>query len=355
MTKGPGNVTAAGGGGPGAGAVTGEPCNGLPRGGPLTEPAAAIRAVLDGDGEFAALAVLGLALRWAAAALDGDATATTGGAFRAVAEADRALVAAPGFFAALAVLVSQGEPAPEVAADLRRYAEQAAELDRATAPMRDRLTELLRAEDRLRAEAARKEELVARVGELERIERLAAHIADLRAQHAVLMERTAAVTAVATDAEAELGAAAGTLIALSEDALAAITERTRVLLRAAAERDQSLKARLAEHREAASRAAADAEHAGTELAAAEAESARALADLDAARGEATRRLTALRRHQRANRDVADALAGRPLQATTKPPAQADPLATALRALTEVETRLAEIDTQLGAALSAGKD
>ena len=327
----------------------------VPDGQPLAVPATAIRAVLDEDGELASLGVLRLALRWAVTTLSGDATASPGWAFGAVAEADRALAAAPEFFASLAVLVARGEPGERVAVDLRKYAEQSAELDHAMEPMRARLTELQQAEDRFRAEAARKEELRARVDELERIEQLAAHVAGLRVQHETLTRRTAAIAAAATDAEAELGAAAEPLIALSEEALAAITERTRTLLSAAAEQDRLLSERVTEHKQAARDAAESSAQARAELSATEDELARALAERDAAHAAARDRLTALRRHHKANRDVADALAGRPAQATGKPSAQADPLAAALRALTEVETRLAEIDTQLGAALSPGKD
>jgi DNA repair exonuclease SbcCD ATPase subunit len=310
-----------------------------------------IRAALDADEEFAALEVLRLALPWAITVLRREGLAAAGSAFRAVAVADRALAAAPEFFAALSVLVARADPAPEVAADLRRYAEQAGKINRETAPLRERLAALQQAEGRLRAEAAHQDQILARIAELERIQRLAAQVGALRAQHDMLVERTREASATVLAAEDDLGQAAGPLITLTHDALGSLTKRTRALLERAAEQDRMLREQIAEHQAAARQAAADTERARAELTQAEADAESALAEYHRAHTQAKNRLSALRRYQSENRDVADALANREPRAAD----QVDPLADALRVLTEVETRLAEVDALLHYALSQGKD
>jgi chromosome segregation ATPase len=301
----------------------------------------------------AALRVLGLALRWAADALESESAAAPAAAFLAVAEADRALAAAPAFYDALQALVVNGEPAAQVTADLRRHAERGAELDAELSPLRARLSELLSAEDGLRAQLASRDEMTVRITELERIERLAAQLAGLRAQRDALAERTRLAEPEVTGAEAALDAAAGRLITLSQSALENLTDRTRELLAKAGEQDVEFSAQLIEHRQASDRLRAQAAAAETELAAAKAELAEAEARYGATRAEAESRRTALRRYQQANRAVADGLAAPHPQADSQPGKAADPVVRALRALDEVQRRLAEVDAMLAEALSLG--
>jgi hypothetical protein len=317
-------------------------------GGSPAGPVAEIRAALDGDGELAALDLLGLVLKWTVDVLRKDAAGTPAAAFRAVAAADRALTAVPEFFAALSCLVELGEPSAEVAADLGRHAEQMDELEHRLAARRERLSELLAAEERMRAEVARQDEISAQIAELERIERLAAHVAELRAQRDKLADRTKAIAAAVTEEEAGLVTVGQPLLTLTDDLLDGLAEQTRTLLLRAAEQDQLLQARIAEHRQAAERAAAETERRSAELA----EAAQAQARYESVQADAVGRLAALRRYQAANRDVAEALAGRPARASGEPGRALDPVAEALRALGRVQARLADIDALLASALQA---
>jgi len=323
--------------------------------------AAAIRTALDGDDEFTALHVLGKALRWAADLLRGVAAGTPADAFRAVAVADQELAAAPVLFAALSSLVERGEPAEEVAADLRRYATELAGLSRRMAPRRERLAELRQAEGRLRAEIAQQDEINAQIAELERIKHLAAELTGLRGQRDRLAERTKAVAGAVTAVEGELERAAGPLVTLTEDTLGHLTEQTRALLLLAGEQDGLLRAQIAESRRSAERVAAEAGRHRAELAEAEKAAAEEQARYEAARDEAARRRTALRRYLAANQDVAEALAGQAAPADEqadpgeRPAEGTDPVARALHALDEVQARLEEIDALLAAALSPGKE
>jgi DNA repair exonuclease SbcCD ATPase subunit len=315
---------------------------------PPTPPAPA-PAVADGDPGPSAIELLGQVL--AAAAGELNAAATPAAAFRAVAAADRALTAAPEFFAAISAVIARGEPAPEVAADLCRYQEQSAQLDQAIAPLRARYDELARAEDRLRAQAAREEELHAQIVELERIEKLAARVAEIQDQKERLEERVRAASDPVAATEQELCDVAGTLITLSDATLATLTEATRALLDRAREQDDLLSASRGERQ----RAAAEAERARQELATAEAELAQVRAEYETVHAEAAARLGELRIHQAKNQDVAQAVAGQGAGADEDAAAHSDPLASALLALSEVGGRLAEIDAMLGAALSEGRD
>jgi len=315
-------------------------------------PVAAIRAALDGEGGLAALDVLGLVLKWTADVLGRDDVSTPAAAFRAVAAADRALAAAPGFFAVLSSLVEIGEPSAEVAADLGRHAEDLGEIERRLAERRSRLSGLLEAEERMRTEAAQEDEINAEITELERIEGLAAHVAELRAQRDKLTDRTKAVAEAVTGAEAELAAVGRPLLTLTDDLLDGLTEQTRALLLRAAEQDQLLQARIAERRQAAERAAAETGRRRAELAEAEAEAAQAQARYESAHADAAGRLAALRRYRVANRDVAEALAGRPYRASKEAAGVPDPVAEAVRALDDVRARLEGIDALLASALQA---
>lgn len=312
---------------------------------------------LAGSGGLAALDALGQALDQATDVLSGDAVGTPAAAFRAVAAADRALTQAPAFFAALSAVMERGEPAPEIAADLVSYADELAELDRRIAPRRERLAELRDAADRLKAEAAARDEIEAEIAELTRIEQLAGHVADLRTQRDELAERAKTVAAVAGNAEAGLVASAESLVTLTAETFDSLTERTRELLVRAAEEDRALKERVGEHRQAAERARAQTERSRAELAEAEAEAAREQDTYESTRARAAGRLAELRRYQAANRAVAEALVRRPAAAdgaaaTGKEETDPDPVAAALRNLGDVETRLADIDGLLAAALAA---
>lgn len=326
--------------------TSGSPASGGSPAGPVAE----IRAALDGEGELAALAVLGLVLKWTADMLRGDTVGTPAAAFRAVAAADRALAAAPDFFAMLSSLVELGEPSPEVAADLGRHAEHLEELEHRLAARRERLSDLLDAEERMRAEATRQDEIDAQIAELERIERLAAHVAELRAQRDKLTDRTKVVAAAVTGAEAELAAVGHQLLTLTDELLDGLAEQTRALLLRVAEQDQLLQTRIAEHRQAAERATTETERRSAELAEAEAEAALAQDRYESAQAHAVGRLAALRRYQAANRDVADALAGRPIRVGEEAAGAPDPVAEAVCALDDVQARLEGIDALLARAL-----
>lgn len=319
------------------------------------DAAAAIRAALEGDndgvGNLTSLDVLAIVLDWVTAALSAVADAPPAAAFRAVVAADHALTAAPRFFSALESVIARAEPAPEVADDLRRYLQQAAELDREMAPLRARTEELKRAESRLRAQAAMKDELLAQVVELERIERLAGDVSAIRVQSTEIGERMRHLIPEVTASERELSEAAGSFITLADEVLRDLTKSTHAILMAAREQDQLLRTRIAER----SRAAEEAERVKAELAQAEGDLKQARAEYDAARAETASRQLALRRYQEANRGVAQALAGQPTPADGPPAASSDPLASAVTVLNEIGERLAEVDVLLGAALSQGKD
>jgi hypothetical protein len=311
-----------------------------------------LRAVLDRGADLAALDALGLSLRWACDVLRGDATRTPAAALRAVAQADRALCTAPEFFAELSSLMERGEPAAEVAADLTRYAAQLAELDRLTAPRRNRLRELLDADARLQTAADSLDEVNARIAELERLQEVAAHLAELRGQRDRLEERLGTAAGAAADVEAGIVAATGPLLVATREALDTLTEHARERLRQAAEQDRLLQERIAEQREIAAQAAARTRAEQAKLATARERAAEELAKYQAAHADALGRTAALRRYQAANRAVADALAGRAAALTGSDAQDADPVAQALYALDGVQERLGEIDELLGAALAA---
>jgi hypothetical protein len=304
----------------------------------------------------APLAALRDAFDAAAAALRA-AVASPAAALRAVAVADHSLQAAPGFYAALESVIASGDPAPEVAADLRRYAERAARLDREIAPLRARLGDLRRAEEELSVQAARKDGLLGQIAELERIERLASDVGQLESQKQQISERVRGISASVTASEGELAEVTGPLLVLTDEALANLAGQTRALLKRAHEQDELLRLRLAERRQAAEETA----RARGELDEAETGLAQARAEYDSACAEAASRLSALRRYQAASRDIAQALAGQeaqpagPAEQNERDATEPDPLTRAVTALDEVEAQLAGIDALLGAALSPGKD
>jgi hypothetical protein len=303
------------------------------------------------EGDLASLHALARALSGAAGTLRDAADGTPAAAFRCVAAADTALAAAPEFFAALEAAVAHGEAAPEVADDLRRYAEQTAALQRQMVPLRARLDELREAESLHRAQAAKNEEIRARIAELERLERLAVGLAKLEDQRGRISERMRQLAPRVSAAEDALAGLAGPLITLTEDVLGNLAERTRAQLLRAREQDELLRVRLTERQQADEAAA----RRRGELAQAEAAVEQARAEYAAAGAETGLRLSALRKHQAANQDIARALAGQPAESPEQDTAATDPLASAIAALGEVEARLSDIDAMLGAALSQGKD
>jgi len=318
---------------------------------------AKVRATLEGDGDLVALDVLGSVLQWATDVLRGDAVDTPATAFRAVALADRAFAVAPALFSALTALVERGEPAAEVAADLEHHRERLAELQWRMEPQRERLAALLEAEERLRAEIARQDEITARIAELERIERLGADVAELRAQRDKLEERAQVVAATVISADAELSAAGERLITLTGELLDSLARDTRALLLRAREQDRLLEARLAERRTATERIAAETERKRAELAQAEAAAAEAQARYERAHTEAAGRLAALQRYAAADHAVGAALAGRPREGDeTRENGSGNRalLPDVMHALDEIQARLAEVDAVLGQALTADK-
>jgi len=326
-------------------------------------PRAEIAAALDnGDPVLAALGVLGLALGWSAEVLGSAATAAPADAFRAVAAADQSLGAAQAFYDVLAALIAKAEPSGAVAADLRRHASRQVQLTVQLAPLRERLGELMRAEDRVRALIAEKAAIEARIDELERLERLAGYVSELRASRDRLAARAHAIEASVTAADAELAAAAGRLITLAKTALDDLAPPTRALLLQAQEKDAELQARLAEYRTAQAEAGALGERAARQLAEAEAELAQARTSYENIRAETDDRRTALLRYAQANRGVAEALAEAPpdkdaesdAKRDQRPVADPGPVARALLVLDEVQSRLNDVDALLADALAPGE-
>lgn len=319
--------------------------------------AAEIIAKLDTDDPAqAALGVLGLAFRWAADVLSSDEMAAPAEAFRAVAESDEALEAAPAFYAVLSSLVVRGEPAKEVAADLRRHAELSERLDAEIAPLRAKLDALRQAEGQIRKQEARRDAIVAEISELERLARLAAHVDALQKQRDSLLVRTADVRTATSTAEAELAEVAGQLVTLTRAALDDLAEQTRGILLRAAELDAEFQDRLADRRIAADELRELSARATAQLAAVKDELDQARGNYEGARAEAESHRTALARYAKANRDVAEALAGRPAddRGDHHAAADGDPIARALLALDEVQRRLAHVDGLLADVLSPGE-
>ena len=326
--------------------------------GPDASAIAEIRATLAGGSELAAVEVLATVLRWATEVLRADTLDTSAAAFRAMALADRALAWAPGLFAALNALAARSEPAEQVIADLGRHQAQLAELRRQTAPHREHLTALRRIEERLRHEIADRDEIIAQIGELERIERLAAGMTELRAQRDALEQRTRGLATAVTGTGTGLAKAAARLITLSDEMVDSLADDTRRLLRRAGEQDRLIEGQLAEYREIAGRIAADTTRQRAELAEAEAEAAAIQAQFESAYDQAVRRLTGLRIYAAANRGIVGALAGSPPQLADpdepgrEPALQRAGIPGAMAALDDADRRLAEIDATLGNVLAA---
>jgi len=320
------------------GRVTGDPDadgRGLPG------PAAEVHALLASGSDLAVLDALGCVLRWSTDVLQADALRGPAAAFRAVAAADRALAEAPALFAALAPLVDRGEPGRQVSVDLARHEARLAELAQRTAPLRDRLVTLMRVEERLGNETREHDEIVARIAELERLERLAAAVADLRTQRDNLETRAREISVIAADAEAGVTMAGQRLITLTAELLESLADGTRDVLCRARDQDQLLQTSLAERRAAMAQAEAGMAQLHAELAEAEAMAAEAQARFERAQAEAAGRLAALRRYATADRRVCDGLA-RPEGITGKEEAHPG-IADAAAALDDVEVQLAKVD------------
>jgi hypothetical protein len=238
--------------------------------------------------------------------------------------------------------MKRAEPAEQVAADLHRHEEQLAELVQRTAPLRERLATLSQAEQRYTVEIQARGEIVKRIAELERIERLAGGVAELRIQRDLLEQRTQVVADMVAGAESDLAAAGDRLVTLTGDLLDGLTAQTHDVLRRARDQDRLLETRLAECHGAAERAASNTERLREELAAAEAQAEAAQAEFEQVRSQADAQLAALRRYATADRAIGTALAG------GDPPADGDPSlgAQVLAALDRVEERLTEIDELL---------
>lgn len=327
--------------------------------------AAGVRAALDSGDDLAALTALHAVVEWATCALGRDATRSPAGAFRAVVAVDDALAAAPAFFAALRPLVQDAEPAEEVAADLRRHEEQMAGLARQTASLRKRLAALSQAEDRFNAEIQARDGIAARIAELERTERLAASVAELRAQRDVLEQRAQEVADMVAAADGDIAVAADRLVTLTADLLAALADDTRDKLHRAREQDRLLETRLAERRRTAEQLAQQTGQLREELAAAQEQAAAAQIELEQVQAQAEGRLAALHRYAAADRAVSSALTGQaagpqepgsPKEfGTAKVPAgpkEAAGTSGLLAALDQVEERLTGIDGQLKALLKS---
>jgi chromosome segregation ATPase len=327
--------------------MTGATQAGRPAAAVITE----IRTALENESEFAALPVLGLALRWTADTLRADSMRAPAAAFRAVALADRAFAAAPALFAALELLIERGEPAEQVAADLNRYRERLAALERQTVPLRNHLKALEEAEARMRADIAARDQIGARIAELERIERLAAAVPELRAQRDVLEERAQHIATAVVGAEMELTVAGERLVALTAELMDSLAANTREVLRRTDEQDRLLSERLTDRRSAIERAAGESARLRAELAEATAEATAARERFEHARTDAVTRLAALRRYARADRDVGDALAR--LSADDEEASRRHAaIPRAMATLQDIEARLAEVDAALGDALTA---
>jgi len=300
----------------------------------------------------AVLAALGGALREAAAALGDETLRSPAAAFRAVAAADLALADAPEFLSALGPLVALGEPGDYVAAELARYQERLAEVSRQIATYREQLDTLLESEKQLLGATGERDELIAQIADLRRIEQLADSCADLRAQRDALEIRAGAVARAVADADVGMALAGQELIKVTGTALETLGEEIRETLRRAADQDRLLQARLAERRATTSKIARDTARLQEQLTAAESGAAAAETEFERIRTATSERLAALNRYAAANRAISAALAasaesdpasGGGADATADQDATAD--------LDEAERRLAAVDTALADALA----
>ncbi len=225
-------------------------------GGSVTGSAPAASAGTSPD-HRAVLAALGSALREAATVLGDETLRSPAAAFRAVAAADLALADAPEFLNALAPLVALGQPGDYVTAELARYRERLGETSREIATYREQLDELLESEKQLLAAAGERDDLIAQISDLRRIEQLADSCADLRAQRDALEIRATAVARAVADTDMGMALAGQELITVTGTVLETLGDEIRDTLRRAADQDRLLQARLAERRATASQVAKD--------------------------------------------------------------------------------------------------
>ncbi|MGH3901245.1 MAG: hypothetical protein ACRDTA_23945, partial [Pseudonocardiaceae bacterium] len=187
-------------------------------------------------------------------------------------------------------LVATARPGPAVEEYLRECTEALSRLTGGTTRTRTVLAELRQREAELRARVAEHEELLARVTELRRLERLAGALDELQAQREVIDARLAAITAPVIETEQVLGAGAVELVRLTEGRWEALQPAVRASLEQAAEAQARLQIVEQDLRgQESAFMAASARH-------------------DELRTEHELRVAALRVHTQADREVADALA-----------------------------------------------
>ncbi|MEU2025208.1 hypothetical protein ABZ565_24145 [Streptomyces sp. NPDC016469] len=304
----------------------------------MNEAADEIAAALSGagaDGPEAevALRVLGLAFRWAGAALgrvDGGesgapALAALFALEDALAESGALADALPGLLAAAmpgeAFVGGTEELMRRLAAVRERVREERERTDLAHAA----LEKLAAAEEALRDRLAEHEALRRQVDELRRLERLVLALDALQEQQEVIAGRLAALRGRDAGVEGTLRTSSDALVRLSEDRLAALAPRTREVLERAG---------------AAQRALAEEERVHGDAAADLAERQARLERIREAQGD---RVASLRRYAEVDRELAGALAA---------PGGAPDGAVAPEhrvTLAEVEAAAEEMERRLGAA------
>lgn len=304
----------------------------------MNEAAEEIAAALAGPGARepeaeVALRVLGLALRWAGAALgrvDGGESGTP--ALAVLFALEDALGETGALADALPALLAAAMPGEAFGGGTEELMRRLASVRERVGQERERvelahaaLEKLTAAEEGLRERLAEHEALRRQVDELRRLERLVLALDALQEQQEVIAERLAALRGRDAGVEETLRTSGDALLRLSEDRLAALAPRTREVL---------------ERAEAAQRALAAEERAHGDAAADLAEREARLERIRDAQGD---RVASLRVYAAADRELAQALAapaGSP-NGVVAPEHRV--------ALAEVEAAAAEIEQRLGAA------
>ncbi|MEU8357538.1 hypothetical protein AB0C27_16125 [Nonomuraea sp. NPDC048882] len=285
-----------------------------------------ITAAVEAGGREAALDALRWAAAWAVAELE---RAEPGGgpvaALDGVIRLDDAVTELARLSSAVSGLLAEADAGPEVEEYLRTRQEDLAALGESLSALRARRAALGEREERVRAAVDEHAELSEQVTRLRRAERLAGALGELAAQRALIERRLVEIGPPVAAAEEGVFAGSEELLLLSEERRAALTPRVRESLERAATAQSSLRAA----EEAMARAEADAEAATARFA--------ELADLR------EQRLESAKAYARADREIADALAG--LGAGLSGAERARVL------LDGIDERLGEVDAALAGALA----
>jgi chromosome segregation ATPase len=248
----------------------------------LADPAA--------GGPQTALRVLGLALRWSAAAVRGVEGGPGGStALAALYALDDALEEIGPLAAALPGLLAAASPGEQVGGGTKELLERLAGAAEQVAAERARLEELTAGEEELRARLAEHDALRRQADELRRLERLVLALDALAEQQQVIADRLAALRGRDAGVEEALRTSGDALVRLSEDQLAVLGPQTRQVLERAAAAQGALSAQVREHARQTAELAAYQDR------------------LERIRAEHGARLASLRRYAAADRDLSRAL------------------------------------------------